>query len=235
MNNLDNKIKIPKHVGLILDGNRRWAKERGVSNIKGHYKGKEVASKAGEWFFERGVEVLSMYVFSIENWNRSQEEVDYLMGLLRKMLDEKISKASRDKYKVLISGRMERLPDDIIEKCHELMDKTKDKKEGLVNFCLNYGGHSEIVDAIKKIISEGIKKDDIDEALLEKYLYNPGLPPLDIIIRTSGEKRTSGFQLWRSAYSEFLFLDKYWPDFSKDDADYIISEYNKRKRRFGGD
>ncbi len=235
MENKDIKLKIPAHVGLILDGNRRWAQENGVSNIKGHYKGKEAARKAGEWFLERGVKILSMYVFSLENWNRNQKEIDYLMDLLREMLDEKLEKASREKYKVLVSGRSNKLPQDILERCRELEEKTKEKEGGTVNFCLDYGGRAEIADAFKEMIKDGVKKDQVTEDLIEKYLYNPDLPLLDMVVRTSGEKRISGFQLWRVAYAEFLFLDKYWPDFSEADADYIISEYSQRKRRFGGD
>ena len=233
MENESQKIKIPGHVGLILDGNRRWARENGVSNIKGHYKGKEAARRAGEWFLDRGVKILSMYIFSVENWNRNQEEIDYLMTLLREMLEEKLEKASKENYKVLVSGRSDKLPQDILEKCRELEEKTRDKDGGTINFCLNYGGQAEIADALREMIKDGVKKDQVNEDLIEKYLYNPDLPPLDIVVRTSGEKRISGFQLWRAAYAEFLFLDKYWPDFSESDADFIISEYSQRKRRFG--
>ncbi len=222
-------------MGLILDGNRRWAREKGVSHMKGHYKGKEVASQAGDWFFARGVKFLSLFVFSVENWNRASEEVDYLMTLLREMLKEKMKKASRDNFRFVVSGREEDLPRDIVEKCRELEKKTRDKTGGTINLCLNYGGQIEIVDAVRKIIAEGTEKEKINEDLLAEYLYHSDLPPLDMVVRTSGEQRISGFQLWRSAYAEFLFLDKYWPDFSREDVDHIIAEFSRRQRRFGGD
>lgn len=230
------KTKIPNHVGMILDGNRRWAKENGKTNIEGHYYGKKKAGKAVEWFFDRGVNIVSLYVFSNENWNRAQEEIDYLMKLLREMLDEKIKNAEKENYKVLISGRIDELPGDLADKCRELIEKTKNKDKGIVNFCLNYGGRGEIVDAFKKMLDKGVSEEDINEDLISQNLYNhEEIADPDIIIRTSGEKRISGFQLWRSAYSEFLFLDKYWPEISEEDADLVIEEFSKRKRRFGGD
>jgi len=229
-----NSYNIPRHVALILDGNRRWAKENGVSSLKGHYRGRETARKAAEAFFDRGVEAVSLYAFSSENWNRKKEEVDYLMKLLRTTIEEEMDKISQKKYRILVSGRWQELPGKLPDKCRELMEKSKEYTRGTINFCLNYGGRQEIVDAVRGMLRDGFSKEQITEEELSEYLYNSEeIPEPDVIARTSGEKRLSGYQLWRSAYSEFIFLDKYWPDFGEEDVDYIISEYSRRKRRFG--
>lgn len=225
---------IPSHVAMILDGNRRWAKNKGISSLKGHYQGKEAAQTATESFFDRGVDIVSLYAFSSENWNRKKEEVDYLMKLLRETIEEEMDKIPQKQCKILVSGRWWEFPGDIPDKCRELMEKSKDHTRGTVNFCLNYGGRLELVDAYKGMIRDGVSPEEVEEETINKYLYNGGdVPDPEVIVRTSGEKRLSGYQLWRSAYSEFIFLEKYWPEFAEEDADYIISEYSRRKRRFG--
>ncbi len=231
----EQELNIPKHVGIILDGNRRWAKERNLPTLEGHKKGYEVISKAPEWFFSYGVEVLTVYAFSNENWKRKKEEVEYLMGLLERAIKEEGERAVQKGYKIRLSGRVEDLPGDLPVLCREEVEKTKEGKKGVMNICLNYGGRLEVVDAVKKIVKKGKKAEEINEDLIKENLYNPDLGDPDIIVRTSGERRLSGFQLWQSAYSEFLFLEKYWPEFNKQDAEYVITEYSKRKRRFGGD
>ncbi len=231
----DKSSKVPEHVAIILDGNRRWAKEKGMSSVKGHYKGKEVASDITEKFFDRGVKVVSLYVFSSENWNRKKEEVNYLMDLLKKTIEKEIKRLPEKQCRVLVSGRLKELPGDLPEKCRQLMEESKDYTKGVVNFCLNYGGRKELVDAFKKMINDEVSPEEVSERTVSQYLYNADeIKDPDVIVRTSGERRLSGFQLWRSAYSELIFLEKYWPDFSEDDVDYVISEYKRRQRRFGG-
>lgn len=231
----DKTLKVPEHVAMILDGNRRWAKERGLPSVKGHYQGKEAANRITEALFEKGVKIVSLYVFSSENWNRKKEEVDYLMKLLRETITRETKKLPEKKCRVLVSGRIEDLPGDLPEKCRELMEKSKDYTKGVINFCLNYGGRKELVDAFQRMTAEGVSPEEVTEESISQYIYNSEeIKDPDVIVRTSGERRLSGFQLWRSAYSELIFLEKYWPAVDREDADHIISEYSRRQRRFGG-
>ena len=227
------KIEIPKHVGVILDGNRRWAKERNLPTLEGHLVGYNKVKKITDWFFDRGVEIISVYAFSTENWNRSQEEVNYLMKLLERAVEEEVKEAKEKDFRLLISGRISELPGDLPDSCQRAMDETKAGSRGTLNICLNYGGRAEIVDAVKKMVKNGIEPEQVHEGMLKKYLYNSNLADPDIIVRTSGEQRLSGFLLWESAYSELMFMEKYWPDFEENDVDTIINEYNNRQRRFG--
>lgn len=232
----DNKNKnIPVHVGIIPDGNRRWSDERNLSHFEGHERGYEKLKQAVDWFFSRGVSVVSVYTFSTENWDRAKDEVNYLMKLLRKAIDGETERAIQKGFRILISGRINELPGDLPDACAEAMDKTKGGTGGTLNLCLNYGGRLEIVDAVRKMIKNKIDPEQVHEGMIKKYLYNGNLPDPDIIVRTSGEKRISGFQLWEGAYSELIFLNKYWPDFEVSDVDNILEEYANRKRRFGGD
>lgn len=235
MQNEKKELKIPIHVGIIMDGNRRWGKERNLPTFEGHFKGYEKMRKVSDWFFSRGVKYLSLFAFSTENWNRAQEEVNYLMKLLKEAIDKEIEEAEKKGYKILISGKIDELPGDLPESCYEIMNKTKKGTNGTLNICLNYGGRSEIVDAVKKIVKNQVEVEQVHDGMIRKYLYHGDLPDPDIIVRTSGEQRLSGFLLWQSAYSEFLFLKKYWPEFEEQDADFVIEEYSKRKRKFGGD
>lgn len=226
---------IPKHVGIIMDGNRRWARERNLPTIEGHRKGYNKMKSMPEWFFKHGVEVVTVYAFSTENWNRSRDEVNYLMKLFKKAFAEDFEEFNKKNYQILISGRIDELPGDLPEICHDAMSKTSGNTKGILNICFNYGGRAEIIDALKKMVKNGIEEDQIHEGMLRKYLYNGDLSDPDIIVRTSGEKRLSGFQLWQSVYSELYFTEKYWPDFEKADAEAVIVDYGNRKRRFGGD
>ncbi len=231
--NTTNKKNIPVHVGIIPDGNRRWAEERNLSNFEGHERGYEKLKQSADWFFSRGVSIVSIYIFSTENWDREKDEVNYLMKLIRKAMDDEAKRAVEKNFRILVSGRIDELPGDLPDACAEAMDKTKKGTNGTMNLCLNYGGRSEIVDAIKKMIKNKIEPEQAHEGMIRKYLYNGNLPDPDVIVRTSGEKRLSGFQLWQSAYSELIFLNKYWPDFEAADVDMIIEEFASRKRRFG--
>ena len=233
---MQKKIKnLPNHVGIIMDGNRRWARERNLPTIEGHRKGYEIMKYMPDWFFARGVKTVSVFAFSTENWKRSQSEVNYLMKLIKKALQEELENFHRKEYKLLISGRTRELPGDLPEIIFEAVNKTKNNTKGILNICINYGGRAEIVDAIKNIIKNKITKEQIHEGMIRKYLYQSELSDPDIIVRTSGEERLSGFQLWQSNYSELFFIKKYWPDFEKADVDIILEEYANRKRRKGGD
>jgi undecaprenyl diphosphate synthase len=231
-----NKQNIPVHVGIIMDGNRRWAKERNLPTFEGHQRGYGKMKVMPEWFFSRGVKVLSFYAFSTENWNRAQLEVNYLMKLLEQAVESDLMElAKKNGYKILISGRLEELPGDLPAKCLAIMAKTKANNRGIINICLNYGGRPEIVDAVRKMIKNKVELEQVHEGMIKKYLYQADLPDPDIIVRTSGEQRLSGFLTWQSVYSELFFIKKYWPDFEESDVELILKEYSERKRKFGGD
>lgn len=227
------ELKIPNHVAIIVDGNGRWAKERGLSRLKGHDAGFENLKKIGEYALSRGVKVLSLYVFSTENFKREKKEVDHLMDLFVLMFKRDKNYFMEKNIKVLFSGRNEPLPKKVIEARDKLVEMTKNNTGGILNFCMNYGGRAEIVDACKKIINDNIDVNDIDEETFKKYLYQD-LPDVDLMIRTSGELRLSNFLLWENAYAEFSFPETKFPDFSEEDFDKAIEEYNNRDRRFGG-
>ncbi len=225
---------IPKHIGLIMDGNRRWAKERGLSTLMGHRKGAEVLRQVSREFFDSGVKNLSLYVFSTENWKRTQEEVDYLMRLIREFMKSHIEEAMRDNIRVLVLGSREGLNDKVLEIIEKTEEQTAKNTEGRLILCINYGGRQEIIDAVQAAAKNGAEMEKLEIEQLSGQMYGGDLvPDLDLIVRTSGEQRLSGFMLWRSAYAEFIFVDKFWPDFDKNDAKAVLSEYSKRKRRFG--
>ena len=229
------KNSVPAHVGIIMDGNRRWSKERNLPTLEGHRRGYEIMRLMPDWFFQRGVKIVSVYAFSTENWNRQPAEVNYLMKLLQEVLTENFEDIAGRGYRLLISGRIAELPGDLPAVCQDAIDKTKGNSKGTLNICLNYGGRAEITDAFKALALKGVDPGQIHEGLIKKHLYQPELPDPDIIVRTSGEERLSGFLLWGASYSELLFLKKYWPDFERADAEIILEEYAKRKRRFGKD
>lgn len=230
----DQKLDIPKHVGFIVDGNRRWAKQHGLPTYEGHLAGVNALKEVGFASLDAGIEYLSMYIFSTENWKRSKDEISGLMKLILKLFttDAKLFHDNQVRLKVL--GMRDGLDDKILKAMDKLVEDTKDYKKGTFALCLNYGGQQEIVDAVKKIVQLGVNPEDIDENLIATSLYEPEVPPMDIMVRTSGEKRLSNFMLWRAAYSEFMFLEKMWPEMTKDDVTAIIEEYSRRHRRFGG-
>lgn len=227
---------IPNHVGLILDGNRRWAKENGFkSTLEGHKNGYNNLKGIAEHAYSKGVNNVSAFVFSTENWNRSKEEVDYLMKLLIRFMKRDIKELHRKGIKVLWLGTKVGLKPEVIQAVEDAIVKTEKNIKGTLAFCLNYGGQQEIADATAKIISEGYKAEDVTPQLIEEHLYSPELGPVDLMIRTSGEQRLSGFNLWRCSYSELFFTDKKWPAFSNEDLDLALEEFARRNRRFGGD
>ncbi len=232
-----NNIKIPNHVGIIMDGNGRWAQQRNLSRSMGHKKGSETLEKLTKYIFKKGVKVLSVFAFSTENFKRSKEEVDYLMNLFVKKFNSEFKMYQKENIKVVFSGREFPLKQEVIDTMKNITEKTKNNTGGIFNICLNYGGQAEIVDASKKIandiLNNKISKEAINEELFAKYLYND-LPPIDLLIRTSGEERISNFMLWQAAYSEFYFTKTLFPDFNTEELDKAIMEYSKRNRRFGG-
>lgn len=225
---------IPRHLGIIMDGNRRWARSRGLPTLHGHKKGYDKVMKVGDWCLERGIEILTVYAFSTENWNRSKKEVSYLMNLLKRGLETDIRKLHKKGIKVRVIGRIKELSRDLQKAIRETMALTKNNTKGILNIAINYGGRPEIIDVIKEIVRKKMSPAKIDETLVEANLYTAGLPDPDLIIRTSGEQRLSNFLTWQSAYSEFYFIKKHWPDFSEKDLDEAIEEYSRRTRRFGG-
>lgn len=230
---MDSELKIPNHVAIIVDGNGRWARERGLSRLKGHDAGFENLKELSKYIFNRGVKVLSLYVFSTENFKRDKEEVDHLMDLFVLMFKKDKNFFIKNNIKVVFSGRDYPLPKKVIDARDKLAELTKNNTSGIVNICINYGGRAEIVDACKRIIDDGISSDKIDEELFSKYMYQE-LPDIDFMIRTSGELRLSNFLLWENSYAEFYFPKTYFPDFKPKNFDEAILVYNKRDRRFGG-
>lgn len=226
--------KIPFHLGIIVDGNRRWARERGLPTFEGHRKGLEKLTKIGEMTLEKGVKVLTLYVFSTENWKRTKTEVNYLMGLFGKSLSKKNVKELQQKgIKLQVIGQKERLSKTLQRKIKEAERMTKNNKKGILNLAISYGGRAEIIQAVKNIIEKKISLDKINEDLINQNLWTAGLAYPDLIIRTGGAQRLSNFLTWQSAYSEFCFIKKYWPDFTAKDLDKILADFSSRQRRFG--
>ena len=227
----------PKHVAIILDGNRRWAKEHNLTSLKGHQKGAENIKVLAKGIFERGIKYLSIFAFSTENFNRSQEEVDYLMNIFTNEFKNIAKDLNKSKIKIVFSGGEQPLREDVIETAKQITELTKDNNEATLNICLNYGGRNEIVNATKKIAkdlkSDIIVEEDINLELFDKYLYQD-LPDIDIMIRTSGECRISNFMLWKLSYAELFFVKTYFPAFTVEEFDSILDEYMGRDRRFGG-
>ena len=229
-------LKIPTHLAIIVDGNGRWAKSKGKKRSYGHKAGFERLETIVKYAVEKEIKIISLYVFSTENFKRSKEEVDYLMNLFTTNFKSMIKKFNKENIKVVFSGRREPLRDTVYKSMQEMTELTKDNNRAIVNFCLNYGGKAELVDAARKIAEEvkkdNLKIDDINEDMFHHYLYQD-LPPVDFLIRTSGEVRISNFLLWQLAYAEMYFPAVYFPDFDERCFDEAILEYTKRDRRFG--
>ncbi len=231
---VEEKSSIPSHVGMILDGNRRWAKNRGIPALEGHRQGSEVFREVALYAFNNGVQYLSAYVFSTENWARTKEEVSYLMQLIIKAVEKYLKDFHKHGINIRIIGRKDRLNKKVIKAIEKAESVTKNNDKGTLIICLDYSGKQEIVDATKSIISKGIKIQDLDVSIFEQNLYASDIPDIDLLIRTSGEKRLSGYMLWRSAYAELVFSDKLWPDYTVHDFQDALQQYNTRQRRFGG-
>lgn len=224
----------PAHVGLILDGNRRWAKSQGLASLEGHIRGyHNLRTIARHFIAERGVSCLSAYVFSTENWRRSAREVSYLMKLVSRALGEYLDEFHRDNIRIVVLGSRRGLKQSVLASIEKAESATAGNTGGTLALCFNYGGQQEITDALKAALSAKKPPRALSAEEFQEYLYNPEIPPLDLIIRTSGEQRLSGFMLFRSAYAELYFTAKHWPAFTVDDADAALAEFARRRRRFG--
>lgn len=232
-----NKEDMPKHIAIIMDGNRRWARNRGKPASFGHKAGAKALEKIVRYANKIGLEYITVYAFSTENWKRAEEEVKALMMLLQSYLDDYSKRADSENIKVKILGDITALSAGMQKSITNCMERTKNNTGVTFNIALNYGGRDEIVRAVKKIAEqvkeEKIKIEDINEKTISNNLYTEGMPDPDLVIRTSGEIRLSNFLPWQVVYSEFLFVDKNWPDFSEEDLDNAIIEYQKRTRKFG--
>ncbi len=218
-----------KHLGIIADGNRRWAKEQGLPSIEGHKKGLDAIEKLVDAAMENGIEYITFYVFSTENWGRSEAEVSYIMKLAETKILGYAKKMREKNGKMVILGSKEKVPKGLIKTIEQAEEITADCSGITVGFCFNYGGEQEIVDAAKAAADEG----EITKESLREHLYHPEIPDVDMVVRTSGEERISGFMLWRSSYAEFMFIKKYFPEMTGKDVKDIIKEYDSRSRRFG--
>jgi len=223
-------MKIPHHLGIILDGNRRWAKEKGLTPFEGHKKGLEKVKKVIAWSKDRGIKVLTLFVFSTENWKRSKKEVNFLMKLAQIALTKNLKKFYKQGVKFKIIGQREKLPKSLQKAIEKVEKETKNNKVMLLNIALSYGGRAEIVQAFKKIIKKKIPPESINEDVISENVWTTDL---DLIIRTGKEQRLSNFLIWQAAYSELHFFKKYWPDFTENDLDKALKEYSWRQRRFG--
>lgn len=229
---MEEQKNVPRHVGIIMDGNGRWAKQRGKPRSYGHKKGADVIDEVVTACFERGADAVSLYAFSTENWVRPKEEVDAIFGLLGILIDKKLAKLIKNEIKLIISGDISPLPESLRKKCSNAVQKSGKFKGKVLNVALNYGSRAEITRAVNVALGSG--RTEITEEDISAGLYTAGLPDIDLVIRTSGEMRLSNFFLWQCAYAEFYFTDVLWPDFHKEELDKAFEWYSHRKRRFGG-
>ncbi len=223
-----------RHVALIMDGNGRWAKLKGLSRIEGHRNGVKRVNEIIDTAIEQKLKAVTFYTFSMENWQRPAAEVNALMRLLSSYVKKEMDRLHRQNIVFRAVGNIEKLPSGVRKLMMKFEDLTKDNTGLIVSSALSYGGRDEIVSAVKGIIKAGIKPEDVDEKMMASHLFTRGIPDPDLIIRTSGEMRLSNFLLWQSAYSEFFFTDTLWPDFGREDFISAIREYKNRDRRFGG-
>ncbi len=232
-----NKKNMPTHIGIIMDGNRRWAKEKGKPASYGHKEGAKTLEKIVRYANKIGLQYITVYAFSTENWKRAEEEVKALMMLLQSYLEDYSKRADTENIRVKILGDISTLSNGMQKSIQNCMQRTKDNTGITFNIALNYGGRDELLKAMKEIakqVKENVLQiEDITENLIANYLYTKGMPDPDLIIRTSGEKRLSGFLTWQSVYTEILVMNKKWPDFKEEDLDEAIIEYQKRTRKFG--
>ena len=228
------KSNLPRHVAIVMDGNGRWAKKRHQSRLYGHKQGALQARDFVEMFASYNIPYLTLYAFSTENWSRPKSEVDGIIKLLSDNLDKAIEIAHGQNIRIRHLGRMDRLPPGIQKKARAAIDLTKNNGGLTVNVAFNYGGRSEIADAVRAIIKGKIKVDKVDELLVSGHLYTAGMPDPDLLIRTGGEMRLSNFLIWQAAYAELYFTPVLWPDFGREELEKALSVFSSRQRRFGG-
>ena len=229
-----NTNHIPSHVAIIMDGNGRWAKKRKLPRLAGHKAGTNNIHHIIKCLADRGVKYVTLYVFSTENWSRPSQEVRGLMRLIEESIDKEVQSLHADGVRLVHIGRSDGVSQRLQNKVRKAIELTENNKKLIVCIAFNYGGRSEIVHAVKRIIQDGITPDEVDEALVSKYLYTADLPDPDLIIRTGGEMRISNFLLWQAAYSEYYITPTLWPDFGPDEIEQALADFGDRERRFGG-
>jgi len=225
--------QVPRHVAIIMDGNGRWAKARGLPRTEGHRAGTENLRRILKACVEFGVEILTIYAFSTENWNRPRAEVRMLMRILESVIDRELKELHESGVQIRHIGEIERIDPRLQRKIRQACDYTRNNTRLILNVAFNYGGRDEIVQAVRRIVADKIPPEQIDEDLISSYMYTRDLPDPDLIIRTSGEMRTSNFLTWQGTYSEYYFTPKYWPEFDKEELRKALVEYSRRTRRFG--
>lgn len=222
-----------RHIAIIMDGNRRWAKEKFLPSAMGHQKGVDSLRNTMRLFDSFGIKYLTVYAFSTENWNRKKEEVEFLMGLLAKTLLNELDDMHKENVKITFLGNISQLNKNLIEIVQNAQEKTRNNTGVNLNIAFNYGSRDEITNAVKEIVKQGIKPQDITEQTISEHLYTKDIPDPDLLIRTGGEKRISNYLLWQLAYSELYVTDAYWPDFDEKELSKAIIEFEKRNRRYG--
>jgi len=224
---------VPTHIAVIMDGNGRWARSRGLPRLAGHRAGTENLRRVIEACVEFGVDILTIYAFSTENWDRPEDEVSGLMRIFETVFDRELAELHRQGAQLRHIGRMEGISNAMQEKIREGIQLTKDNDQLILNVAFNYGGRDEIVYAIQSMLTDGVNPDEVTPELVDDYLFTAGMPDPDLIIRTSGEKRISNFLIWQSAYAEWVFPETFWPDFGREELLNAIQEFSQRERRFG--
>ncbi|MCC6805585.1 MAG: isoprenyl transferase [Anaerolineae bacterium] len=225
--------RVPKHIAIIMDGNGRWAKARGLPRAEGHRQGTENLRRILRAAVENGIDILTIYAFSTENWSRPRAEVRMLLRILETVIDRELNELHEEGVQLRHIGQLEGISPALQKKIHHAMDLTRNNTRLILNIAFNYGGRDEIVHAVRRIIADGIPADQVNEQVISSYLYTSDLPDPDLIIRTSGELRVSNFLIWQGAYSEYYATPTYWPDFDEAELKHALEAYTQRKRRFG--
>ncbi|MCR4408477.1 MAG: isoprenyl transferase [Anaerolineae bacterium] len=233
MTNEHGLTKVPYHVAIIMDGNGRWARQRGLPRLAGHRAGTENIRPVLEACVEYGVKMLTIWAFSTENWGRPEQEVRGLIRILSETIDRQLPELHANGVRLQHIGRLDRLPKKLQDKVRHAIDLTANNERITLNVAFDYGGRAEIIQAVQRIIRDGVAPEQVDEALFSQYLYTAGLPDPDLVIRTSGEFRTSNFMIWQAAYAEYYIVPVYWPDFGKEELYQALLDYSRRERRFG--
>jgi undecaprenyl diphosphate synthase len=228
------RLRIPYHLAIIMDGNGRWAKARGLPRLAGHRAGTENLRRTLRSCVDLGIKVLTIYAFSTENWERPLNEVRGLMSILERVIDRELQELNANGVQIRHIGRLEGVSQRLQRKIKHALEVTAHNDRLILNVAFNYGGRAELVDAIRRIVNDGHTAEEVDEAMLSRYLYTSGLPDPDLIIRTSGELRVSNFLLWQGAYAEYYVTPTYWPDFDREELHKALEQYSRRERRYGG-
>ncbi len=227
-------VDVPQHVAIIMDGNGRWAQAHGLPRLAGHRAGTENLRPILRASAEFGIKILTIWAFSTENWRRPEREVKGLLRILGRMIQRELDALNKEGVQIRHLGRLDRLPPRLQSQVRHALEVTKDNQRIVLNVAFDYGGRDEIVQAVQRIVHDGIPAEAVDEKLISRYLYTAGQPDPDLIIRTSGELRTSGFMLWQSAYSEYYVTPTFWPDFDREELYQALVAYGQRERRYGG-